>query len=53
MAIKESRVHAIAIAGAVKKPQILSLLLGKTTLLDLSVPGGRPGGRCRHGLAMK
>lgn len=34
VAIKESRVHAIAIAGAVKKPQIYPVF-GKTTLLDL------------------
>jgi polysaccharide export outer membrane protein len=32
--MKESRVHAIAIAGAVKKPQIYPVF-GKTTLLDL------------------
>lgn len=34
VAIKESRVHAIAIAGAVKKPQIYPVF-GKITLLDL------------------
>ena len=34
VAIKESRVHAIAIAGAVKRPQIYPVF-GKTTLLDL------------------
>jgi polysaccharide export outer membrane protein len=34
VAIKESRVHAITIAGAVKKPQIYPVF-GKTTLLDL------------------
>jgi polysaccharide export outer membrane protein len=34
VAIKESRVHAIAIAGAVKKPQIYPVF-GRTTLLDL------------------
>ncbi len=43
VAIKESRVHAIAIAGAVKKPQIYPVF-GKITLLDLLVAGGRPGG---------
>jgi polysaccharide biosynthesis/export protein len=34
VAIKESRVHSIAIAGAVKKPQIYPVF-GKITLLDL------------------
>jgi polysaccharide export outer membrane protein len=34
VAIKESRVHAIAITGAVKKPQIYPVF-GETTLLDL------------------
>ena len=34
VAIKESRVHAISIAGAVKKPQIYPVF-GETTLLDL------------------
>jgi polysaccharide biosynthesis/export protein len=34
VAIKESRVHAITVAGAVKKPQIYPAF-GKTTLLDL------------------
>jgi polysaccharide export outer membrane protein len=31
--VKESRLHSVAIAGAVKKPQIYPIL-GKTTLLD-------------------
>lgn len=31
--VKDSRLHSIAIAGSVKKPQIYSIL-GKTTLLD-------------------
>jgi polysaccharide export outer membrane protein len=34
VAIKESRVHSIAIAGAVKKPQIYPVF-AKTTLMDL------------------
>jgi polysaccharide export outer membrane protein len=34
VAIRESRVHAIAIAGAVKKPQIYPVF-GRTTLMDL------------------
>ncbi len=34
VAIKESRVHAITIAGAVKKPQIYPVF-GKTTLMDV------------------
>jgi polysaccharide export outer membrane protein len=34
VAIKESRAHSIAIAGAVKKPQIYPVF-GKTTLMDL------------------
>jgi polysaccharide export outer membrane protein len=34
VAVKESRVHAITIAGAVKRPQIYPVY-GKTTLLDL------------------
>jgi polysaccharide export outer membrane protein len=34
VAIKESRVHAISIAGAVKRPQIYPVF-GKTTLLDV------------------
>jgi polysaccharide export outer membrane protein len=34
VSIKESRIHAIAIAGAVKKPQIYPVF-GKITLLDL------------------
>jgi polysaccharide export outer membrane protein len=34
VAAKESRVHAVAIAGAVKKPQIYPVF-GKTTLLDI------------------
>ncbi len=34
VAIKESRIHAISIAGAVKKPQIYPVF-GETTLLDL------------------
>jgi polysaccharide export outer membrane protein len=34
VAIKESRVHAVTIAGAVKRPQIYPVF-GKTTLLDV------------------
>jgi len=34
VAIKESRVHSIAIAGAVKRPQIYPVF-GRTTLMDL------------------
>jgi len=34
VALKESRVHAVTIAGAVKKPQIYPVF-GKTTLLDV------------------
>ena len=34
VAVKESRVHAVTIAGAVKKPQIYPVL-GKITLVDL------------------
>ena len=40
IAVKESRAHSIAIAGAVKKPQIY-YVFGRTTLLDvLSMAGG-------------
>jgi polysaccharide export outer membrane protein len=34
VAVKESRVHAVSIAGAVKRPQIYPVF-GKTTLLDV------------------
>src|SRR5437016_2242990 len=40
VAVKQSRIHSITVAGAVKSPQIYPLF-GKTTLLDvLSQPGG-------------
>jgi len=40
ISVKESRLHSVAIAGAVKKPQVYTVF-GRTTLLDvLSLAGG-------------